>query len=308
MQSGNYATDDNFISGFASVMGFANVGKSTLVNRLVGDKVSIVTSKPQTTRTRVRGIINTNDMQLVFLDTPGFHFPQDRLGKQMVKKARQSTRDVDVIIFCVDGSRAEPGRGDKNCAELAAAADNPVVLAVNKIDKIAESVRSGRIDSYSQLADFDHVMGISALTGENIDELLKALKQLLPRGGPRYFPPDMKTDRPLTFLIGELVREKVMVLTSQEIPYSTAVDVRSLEQRQEDTYYIGCDILVERNSQKGILIGKGGKMIKEIGQRSRNDVEDLLGVSVYLDLHVKVKKDWRDDALALRDLDLDIER
>ncbi len=300
--------DESFISGFVAVVGFTNVGKSTLVNRLVGDKVSIVTPKPQTTRSRVRGILNRDDMQLVFLDTPGVHRPQDRLGREMVKKARRAIRDVDAVIFCVDGTRRQPGRGDRRCADLLSSAACPVVLAINKIDKVRDEDRDERISVYGEMGDFHHVTAISALTGENVSSLLDVICEVLPRGEPRFFPPDITTDRSLPFLIGELVREKIMMLTRQELPYSTAVQVRDVQERFGGKYYVSCDILVERKSQKGIVIGSGGQMIKKIGQCSRSDIEDLLGLSVYLDLHVRVRTDWRDDPRALRDLQLDFDK
>jgi len=307
LDSEHYAAGEDFISGFAAVVGFTNVGKSTLVNRLVGDKVSIVTPKPQTTRSRVRGILNTPDMQVVFLDTPGVHRPQDRLGRQMVKKARQAVGDVDAIIFCVDGARKQPGRGDEMCADILSSADCPVILAVNKTDKISDDELDGRLKRYSKLGNFHQVTGISALTGTNVELLLEQVCEVLPRGGPRFFPPDVTTDRSLPFLIAELVRERVMMLTRQEIPYSTAVQVRNVEERSADIYYVSCDILVERKSQKGIVIGRKGKMIKEIGQSSRGEIEDLLGVSVYLDLHVRIRRDWRDDPRALSELQLELD-
>ena len=293
-----------FISGFVGVVGFPNVGKSTLVNQLVGQKVSIVSHRPQTTRNRIRGILNTEDTQVIFVDTPGIQRPRDQLERHMIEGARGTMSDVDLIMFVVDGSRERPGKGDKNCARLVEESPVPAILVVNKMDLVPAEDRQDRLETYGGLGDFESVVAASALHGHNADILMAEILQRLPRGGPRYFPGDMATDQPMSFLVAELIREKVLELVREEVPYSTAIQIRQVEERGEDQFYIAADIIVERRSQKGILIGKGGSMIKAIGQRSRRDVEELLEIEIYLDLHVRVQDKWRDNTAILKDLGL----
>lgn len=300
--------DENLICGFVGVVGFPNVGKSTMVNSLVGQKVSIVSDKPQTTRNRIRGILNTPETQIVFIDTPGIQRPRDRLEEHMVRGARGVLEDVDAILFIVDGSRERPGKGDVSCARLVSGASPPAILVVNKMDLVHVEERGERLEAYSALGDYHAVLAVSALHGHNLDLLMDELLDLLPRGGPRYFPADMTTDRPVSFVVAELIREKVLQLTEQEVPYATAVQIRDVQERDDGSFYIAADILVERTSQKGILIGRGGRMIKAIGQRSREEVETTLGVRVFLDLHVRVQKKWRDSQAVLRELGLAPER
>ncbi|MFO8060332.1 MAG: GTPase Era [Bacillota bacterium] len=295
------------VSGFVAVVGFSNVGKSTLVNRLVGQKVSIVSGKPQTTRNRIRGILNDDDMQIVFVDTPGIQKPRDRLEEHMVAGARSAMGDVDLNLLVVDGARRSPGRGDRACAHLVDRAGRPAILVVNKMDAVPAERREERVRTYSALGDFAAVLGISALHGWNVDALRDEIVARLP-SGPRYFPPDMTSDQPMPFLVAELIREKILEVTEQEVPYSVAVAVVSAEERPGGKYYLAADILVERESQKGILIGAGGRMIKTIGERSREEVERVMEVDVYLDLHVRVQRRWRDSHVVLRELGLRWER
>ncbi len=299
---------DSLICGFVGVVGFANVGKSTLVNSLVGRKVSIVSDKPQTTRNRIRGILNTPDTQIVFIDTPGIQRPRDRLEEHMVRGARGVLRDVDAILFIVDGSRERPGKGDVSCARFITEVTAPAIMVVNKMDLVHVEKRDERLEAYASLGEYRAVLAVSALHGHNLELLMDELLQLLPRGGPRFFPADMTTDQPVSFVVAELIREKVLQLTEQEVPYATAVQIRDAQERDDGTFYLAADILVERASQKGILIGRGGRMIKAIGQRSREEVETALGVRVFLDLHVRVQKKWRESQAVLRELGLAPER
>ncbi len=300
--------EDDFVSGFAAVVGFSNVGKSTLVNQLVGNKVAIVSRRPQTTRNRIRGIMNTESAQVVFVDTPGIQKPRDRLEEHMVRAASRTVNDVDVVLFVVDGSRPQPGPGDAHCAELIARSDTPALLVVNKLDLVDRDERDARIDEYRELGDFAAVVATSALHGHGIDILRWELLKLLPRGGPRYYPVDMSTDQPTSFQVAELIREKILELTEQEVPYSTAVQIIQMEDRGERRHYVAADILVERQSQRGILIGRRGRMIRAIGERSRREVELLLGVKIYLDLHVRVQKNWRENMSILDELGVRADR
>jgi len=293
-----------FRSGFIAVMGFANVGKSTLVNALVGTKVSIVSPKPQTTRHRIMGVLHRPDLQLVFLDTPGIHEPKDRLGDAMMRGARGAVADVDAVLLLVDGSRPEAGRGDSRAAKITVASGAPTILVINKIDLIPAHEREARIAEYARLGEFTAVIPVSALNGWNLDTLMDEILALIPPGGPRYFPEDAFTDRSTGFLAGELVREKILLMTREEVPHAVAVTVREIEERPGPLLYIAADIVVERGSQKSILIGRGGSMIKKIGEAARLEAEDLLGIRIYLDLFVRVEKGWRDDPGLLGELGL----
>ncbi|MFO7942190.1 MAG: GTPase Era [Bacillota bacterium] len=298
----NENEESTFKSGFVAVLGYANVGKSTLVNSLVGSKVTIVSPRPQTTRHRIMGILHRPDAQVVFLDTPGIHEPQDRLGEGMLRGARDAVIDVDMTLLVVDASRTRPGSGDSRAADICESAGAPTILVVNKIDDIPTEEREDRIARYARIGDFDVVVPVSALRGWNLDTLLSEILERLPAGGPRYFPEDTVTDRPTTFLASELVRERVFYLTKEEVPHCTTVVVREAEERPGPILYLAMDIVVERASQRGILIGRGGKMIKRIGETARSQVEELLGIKVYLDLYVRVEKGWRDDPRALDEL------
>jgi GTP-binding protein Era len=267
------------------------VGKSTLVNRLVGQKVAIVTEKPQTTRNRIMGVVNGAGFQLVLLDTPGIHKPRHFLGRAMVKTAKRALHEVELIVFMVDGEY-RPGGGDRYISRQLAGLETPVIMAVNKLDEVAPDQLQSRLEAYSELLDVEEQLAISALRGDNVPRLLQLLVDRLPEG-PRYFPEDMVTDRPESFILAELVREQVLKLTREEVPHSVGVVVEELAERDNNMLYVNATILVERSSQKGILIGRGGRMLKDIGKRARNEIEALLGTRCYLDLWVKVSKDWR---------------
>lgn len=291
----------SFRSGFVALVGRANVGKSTLLNQIVGQKVTIVSDKPQTTRNRIQGVWTTERAQVVFLDTPGFHRPQDRLGEAMMDAAEAALSEVDVVLFLVDGP-AGPGRGDRIVADRLRRVETPVILVVNKLDAVEEVDRRRVVDAFAHLGPFASTHGISALSGEGTESLCEAiLMHLSP--GPKYYPDDWVSDHPERFVVAELVREKVLQLTFDEIPHATAVEVERMERDENrDLVEIEATIYVERESQKGIVIGKGGDRLKEVGTLARGEIERLLGTSVYLRLWVKVRRDWRDRENALRAL------
>ena len=286
-----------FRSGFVAVVGRPNVGKSTLVNALVGQKVSIVTDKPQTTRARIRGIRTTDDHQIVFTDTPGFHKPRTLLGERLNQMVEESTADVEVVVQVVDASSGV-GRGDAYVATKRVKPVNALkVCAVNKIDLVKEPQLMAQLEAAAAIVEFDHLVPVSAQTGKGLDELLKVLDDALP-GGPRYYEAEEVTDQPMEVRIAEIVREKALALTREEIPHSVATQVEEME-RGEALTRITCLILVERESQKGIVIGKGGSMLKRIGTLAREELEVVLGTKVHLELRVKVQKEWQRDARAL---------
>ncbi|MGH2711852.1 MAG: GTPase Era [Actinomycetota bacterium] len=286
-----------FRSGFVAVVGRPNVGKSTLVNALVGQKVSIVTDKPQTTRGRIRGVLTTDEYQIVFTDTPGFHKARTLLGERLNQMVVESTADVDAVVQVVDASSGV-GRGDAFVAEQRVAPLNTLkVCVVNKIDLIGESLLMAQLEAAGKLAAFDHFVPVSAQTGKGLEELLGVLVSALPEG-PHYFEPGDVTDQPLELRVAEIVREKALALTREEIPHSVATQVEEIR-RDGGLTRISCLILVERESQKGIVVGKGGSMLKKIGTMAREDLEPVLGTKVHLDLRVKVQKEWQRDPKAL---------
>lgn len=286
-------------SGFASIIGRPNSGKSTLLNRLVGEKVSIVTDKPQTTRQVVKGIVTTFEGQVVFLDTPGIHKPIHRMNERMMKSVRDAMAGVDLILLVVDASAAFGG-GDEFTLELLKPVVRTRFLLLNKIDRIEKKNLLRIIDRYSKLAHFDEIIPISALKGENIQTLLTQTFKYLP-DGPMFYPADQISDQPECAMAAEMVREKLIMVTEEELPYSTAVVIDRFEE-EEALNRIFATIYVERDSQKGIIIGKGGERLKEVGTAARLEMESLFGKKVFLELHVKVKKGWRDDQEALRNL------
>lgn len=278
-------------SGFVGLIGRPNVGKSTLINSIIGKKVAITTSKPQTTRNIIQGIYNEEDTQIVFIDTPGIHKPNHKLGESLNKQAYYSMNDADVLLFLVDVK--EPlGKGDMFVIEKLKEVDKPVILVLNKIDKIPREEILKKIIEYKDLYDFKEIVPLSALKKDNIKELIKTLKNYLP-DEIRYYGEDDVTNRSLEFMMAELVREKVMNLTSEEVPHSLTCITNAVEVGKT-SYTIYIDIIVDRDSLKKIVIGKQGSMIKEIGTRARYDLEKLLGKSVYLELRVKTVKNWRD--------------
>ncbi|WP_010287960.1 GTPase Era [Kurthia massiliensis] len=289
-----------FKSGFISIIGRPNVGKSTFLNRVIGQKIAIMSDKPQTTRNKVQGVLTQDDAQMIFIDTPGIHKPKHKLGEFMSKVSKNALREVDVIMFMVNAQQ-KLGAGDKYVIEMLKGTKTPVFLIINKIDTIHPDEVWKIVDSYKEEYDFAEIVPISALQGNNVDNLLTTLKKYLPEG-PQYYPADQVTDHPERFIISELIREKALHLTRDEVPHSIAVEIEKIR-RDEETgrVNVNATIIIERDSQKGIIIGKRGAMLKEIGTRARKDIENLLGSKVYLELWVKVQKDWRDRASQLRD-------
>jgi GTP-binding protein Era len=292
--------DKSFKSGFVAVVGRPNVGKSTLVNSLIGQKIAIMSDKPQTTRNKILCILNLPDAQLLFIDTPGIHKPRHKLGEYMVRTAENTLREVDVVLFVADATE-EPGPGEEYILERLAAVSTPVILVINKIDKLPRAQVLPIIERYAAKRDFTAIVPVSALARTNLDSLTGEIKKhLVP--GPKYYPDDMVTDQPERLLIAELIREKVLQLTREEVPHSIAVDIEEVATRDNGDLYVRAVIYVERDSQKGIVIGAGGAVLKEAGRLARIDVENLLGSKAYLDLWVKVKKDWRNRKGVLKSL------
>lgn len=283
--------DTHFKSGFVAVVGRPNVGKSTLINALIGDKIVIVSDKAQTTRNRIVCVYMDEKKQIVFMDTPGIHKPKHKLGEFMVKAAVDSLKEVEAVLFLVAGNEKR-GPGDNFIIEQLKNVNVPVFLVINKIDTLSKEEILAVIVEYQNLYPFEGIIPISALEKDNIQEVLQVLEQVLPEG-PQYFPEDMITDQPERLIIADIVREKILLKTREEIPHAIAVDVDEMKQRPDGTTYIRATIYCERDSQKGIIIGKKGSMLRELGAEARTDVERLLATKVYLDLWVKVKKDWR---------------
>ncbi len=279
-----------FKSGFASIVGRPNVGKSTLLNCLVGQKVAIVSEKAQTTRHRINCVITGEDYQAVLVDTPGIHKPKHLLGEQLVQVALNTLEEVDLVLFMVEAM--SPGAGDNFILEQLRQVSTPIILLINKIDRISKAEILLLIQEYNNWYDFAEIVPVSAAQGENVQRLLEVIKKYLPCG-PQYYPDGMLTDRPERFIMGEMIREKALRLTSQEVPHSVAVVIEEVSQRDNGLVDISATIYIERESQKGILIGKGGSMLKKIGQQAREELENLLGSKIFLQLRVKVKSDWR---------------
>ncbi|MCY0870229.1 MAG: GTPase Era [Firmicutes bacterium] len=286
-------------SGFAAIVGRPNVGKSTLLNRLVGSKVAIMSDKPQTTRTRIRGILTETRGQIVFLDTPGIHRPKDRLGEIMMESTNESLREVDVILFVVDAS-ARYSEQDQLALATVVGRHAPVVLIQNKIDAVRKERLLGQIAEIAAEHEFAEVIPVSARTGEQVAVLRDVLFERLP-SGPMYYPDGVTSDQPEAFVIAELIREKVLLRAREEVPHSVAVVVEQLRERDDGRgLYVHAVIYTERESQKRILIGSGGAMLKAIGAQARRDIEGLFGGDAYLELWVKVRKDWRNKDNLLR--------
>lgn len=286
-------------SGFIAIVGRPNVGKSTLLNRVVGQKIAIMSDKAQTTRNKIQGVYTTEDAQLIFIDTPGIHKPKHRLGDFMVETAYSALREVDVTLFMISADQKR-GKGDDFIIERLSQSNTPVFLVINKIDKVHPDQLLAIIEDYTAQMNFTEVVPISATEGNNFEKLMELLTDSMPEG-PQYFPDDQITDHPEYFIVSELVREKVLLLTRDEVPHSVAVVVDSMKRDHNDKVHIQATIVVERDSQKGIIIGKGGKMLKQIGTKARLDIEHLLDDKVYLELWVKVQKDWRDKQTFLTD-------
>jgi GTPase len=291
-------------TGFVSFVGRPNAGKSTLLNRLVGTKLAIVSDKPQTTRTRILGVRNYPDAQVVFLDTPGIHRPLHRMNVRMVDAAVDTIREVDVLCLVVDVTEP-PGRGDQFVLDLVKRAHAPVFLVLNKVDLIKKTRLLPMMQLYSERGTFAEIIPVSAQTGDNVDRLERAILDRLPEGEPLY-PADYLTDQPERFFAAEIVREKLLQLTHAEIPFSSAVIVDKFDEPQgpKDLLRLHCTIVVDRESQKPIVIGRGGEMIKRIGIAAREDLERFFDARVFLDLHVRVRSEWREDAQVLDDIGL----
>jgi len=287
-----------FRSGYVSITGRPNVGKSTFMNHVLGQKISIVTSKPQTTRNRILGIRNLEAAQIIFLDTPGIHRSEHGLGDFMNREARQAVKDVDVVLYMVEPAR--PAKDDRAIVKTFEGIGKPVILLINKSDRVKKASLLPIIAAYDKLFDFDRIIPVSALEGDGLDDVLRRLLELLPEG-PMLYPEDMITDNVERFLVAEMVREQVMLLTGQEVPHSAAVEVVEWAER-DGKIFIRADIIVEKDGQKGIIIGKRGEKLKRIGSEARAGIESLLGTSVYLELFVKVKDQWRRKRSVLSDL------
>jgi GTP-binding protein Era len=288
-------------SGFCTIVGRPNVGKSTLVNALVGEKVAITTPVPQTTRHAIRAVLNAPDIQIVFTDTPGVHKPRTLLGSRLNDLARSSLSQVDCVVFLVDG-QAGIGRGDEFIARLLADLPTPVIAAVNKVDAIARPKQLPLLQRLGQLGDWDEIVPISAIEGENLTTLVDLIVQRMPEG-PEYFPQGQVTDQTLEQRVAEVIREKAITLLREEVPHSVAVVIEEMGPgTSEDVTTIAATLYVERDSQKGIVIGRGGEVLRDIGTRARADLEPLLGTRVYLDLRVKLMKEWQRDPRKLQRL------
>lgn len=293
-------SEKGFKSGFVAVVGRPNVGKSTLINALIDDKIVIVSDKAQTTRNRIVCVYTDEKKQIVFMDTPGIHKPKHKLGEFMVDQAVDSLREVEAVLFVV-AANEKRGPGDNFVIEQLKKVNVPVFLIVNKIDTMEKQDLLEAIVSYENSYPFEAVVPISAKEKDNIEEVVNLLEKHLPEG-PKYFPDDMITDQPERLIISDIVREKILLQTHDEIPHAIAVDVDEMKTRDDGTTYIRATIYVERDSQKGIIIGKQGAMLKTIGRQARGDVERLLATKVFLDLWVKVKKDWRNKSGMLSEL------
>ena len=261
------------------------------MNYVLGQKIAIMSDKAQTTRNKIQGVYTKDDAQIVFLDTPGIHKPKHELGEFMVKSAYSALKEVDAVLFMVNVSEKR-GSGDDFIIEKLKGIKTPIFLVLNKIDFVTPEVLLERVESYKDALDFAGVFPISVLQGNNVNELMEGLINALPEG-PQYYPADQITDHPEYFVVSELIREKILQLTQEEIPHSVAVTVDKMQKDEFDKVHVYANIIVERKSQKGIIIGKGGRLLKEIGTRARRDIQQLLGNKVYLELWVKVEKDWR---------------
>ena len=303
--SENLPEDENFKSGYVSIIGAPNVGKSTLLNTILGQKLAIVTPKPQTTRNQIRGIVTTETHQMVFVDTPGLMDPKYRLQSEMVRTAYGALRDADVVLFVIDVANPIEEIEDKIIERLRRIKVAKTILVLNKVDLVAKPTLLPLFENYSEKFEFDAMIPISAQTADGVPLLLEQVSSFLPPG-PHYFPEDQLSDLPERFFISETVREKIMLITQREVPYATAVVVEEFEKRQrrnsEEIIYIRAIVYTERQSQKQIIIGKGGKLIKRVGELARLDIEKFLDTSVFLELYVTVKADWRRDMRKLKEL------
>ena len=287
-------------SGFVSIIGRPNVGKSTFVNRVIGHKIAIMSDKAQTTRNKIQGVMTRDDAQIIFIDTPGIHKPKHKLGDYMMRVAKNTLSEIDAIMFMVNVNE-DIGRGDEYIMEMLKNVKTPIFLVLNKIDLVHPDTLMPKIEQYQSYMDFTDIIPISALEGLNVDHFIDVLKSFLPEG-PKYYPDNQISDHPEQVVVSEIIREKILHLTSEEIPHAIGVNVDRMIKEDEDRVRIEATIYVERDSQKGIVIGKGGKKLKEVGKRARRDIEMLLGSKVYLELWVKVQRDWRNKVNFIRQI------
>lgn len=289
-----------FKSGFITIVGRPNVGKSTLLNYLMGEKLSIVSSRPQTTRNNIQTILTKDDYQIVFVDTPGMHKPKNKLGDYMMKNAKDSMKDVDVVVFLTtpEGGIKE---GDIHILEQLKGCDTPVFLVINKIDENTQNKVATALEEYTKLYEFAEIIPISAMNGKNTDKLLELIVNKLPEG-PKYYPDDMITDQQERFIVMEIIREKALRLLSKEVPHGIAIEILSMKQQENGKYNIEANMLCEKDSHKGIIIGKNGTMLKKISTYARQDIEKFLNAKVNLKIWVKVKSEWRDSSFVLKEL------
>ncbi|AOY77550.1 GTPase Era [Clostridium formicaceticum] len=290
-----------FKSGFVTIIGRPNVGKSTLMNQVIGEKIAIMSDKPQTTRNKIQSVYTENDFQIVFIDTPGIHKPKHKLGEYMVRAAKETLGEVDAILFVVDDSPTI-GPGDAFIMEVLKDINTPVILVINKIDKMDQDKFNALYALYKEKEMFSDIVGISALEGANLQVLIDKVVDFLPTG-PQYFPGDMITDQPERLIVAEIIREKILHYTHEEVPHGVAVETSMMKKREgKNIVDIHATIYCEKKSHKGIIIGKQGRKLKGIGKSAREDMEKLLGSKVYLELWVKVKEDWRNSQNTLRTL------
>ena len=289
----------DFRSGYVSIIGRPNVGKSTLLNSILGEKVAIVTTKPQTTRNRIIGIKTLPNAQIIFIDTPGIHKPRHKLGEAMVKTALEALNEVDIILFMVEPH--SPEKEDLSVIEMLKKVRSPVFLLINKIDTIKKTDLLPLIDHFNNLYSFQEIIPLSALKQDGMSMLMKRIYDSMP-SGPKYYSDEFITDQLERFMVSEIIRESVMEMTEEEVPYSVAVEITEWKEREDGLIVISGNIYVEREGQKGIIIGKRGAMLKSIGSAARIDIERLLNTKVFLELWVKVKKDWRNNKTTLREL------
>lgn len=286
-------------SGFVTIIGRPNVGKSTLLNNVIGEKMAIISDKPQTTRNKIQCVYNEENAQIIFIDTPGLHRPKNKLGEYMEGVSKNALREVDVVLLVVDED-TYIGAGDKYILEQIKDIDTPKILAINKIDKLTGEQVQVIIDNYEEYGMFDYIVPISAQDNIGIVGLIDNIKKIIPKG-PQYFPEDMITDQPERFIVSEIIREKALHYLEEEVPHGVAVGIESMKKREgKDLIDINAVIYCERESHKGIIIGKGGRKLKGIGKSAREDIEKLLGSQVYLEIWVKVEKNWRDKEKAIK--------
>ncbi len=300
----NNQKNKKFRSGFVSLIGRPNVGKSTLMNSLIGEKIAIISNKPQTTRNKIQSILTTDDFQVVFIDTPGLHSPKSKLGNFMVKSAETTLNEVDIVLYLIEPYEKIKD-SDLKILERLENVNSNVFLIINKVDTVEKEEVLKVIDAYRSKYNFKEIIPISAMKGINTDELLKSIEKYLPEG-PQYFPSDMITDQPERQIVSEIIREKALYLLQEEIPHGIAVEITGMKKREDkDIIDVDATIYCERDSHKGIIIGKRGAMLKQIGSKARHDIERLLGSSINLQIWIKVKKDWRDSDFLLKNFGYD---